>query len=91
MALALVFEALYRGRVAATCASGLAVVALILADNVPILDGSIAPLVPVLRDNMWLTPARAHHHAGLRGVLPGHGPGHLNLGLFVLAPGRARS
>jgi len=87
--LALVFEALYRGRVAATCASGLAVVALILADNVPILDGSIAPLVPVLRDNMWLTLHVLTITLGYAAFFLAMGLGHLNLGLFVLAPGRA--
>jgi cytochrome c-type biogenesis protein CcsB len=86
--LALVFEALYRGRVAATCASGLAVVALILADNVPILDGSIAPLVPVLRDNMWLTLHVLTITLGYAAFFLAMGLGHLNLGLFVLAPGR---
>ena len=55
MLFALIFEAVYRARYFAVCASALAVICLILADNVPILDGSIEPLVPVLRDNMWLT------------------------------------
>jgi ABC-type transport system involved in cytochrome c biogenesis permease subunit len=86
--LALVFEALYRGRVAATCASGLAVVALLLADNVPILDGSIAPLVPVLRDNMWLTLHVLTITLGYAAFFLAMGLGHLNLGLFMLAPGR---
>jgi ABC-type transport system involved in cytochrome c biogenesis permease subunit len=86
--LALVFEALYRGRVAATCASGLAVVALILADNVPILDGSIAPLVPVLRDNMWLTLHVLTITLGYAAFFLAMGLGHVNLALFLLAPGR---
>ena len=55
MLFALIFEAVYRVRFFAACASGVAVISLILADNVPILDGAIDPLVPVLRDNMWLT------------------------------------
>lgn len=87
--LALVFEALYHGRVAATCASGLAVVALILADNVPILDGSISPLVPVLRDNMWLTLHVLTITLGYAAFFLAMGLGHLNLGLFLFAPGKA--
>ena len=75
--------------VAATCASGLAVVALILADNVPILDGSIAPLVPVLRDNMWLTLHVLTITLGYAAFFLAMGLGHLNLGLFFFAPGRA--
>ena len=73
---ALIFEAVYRARYFAACASVLAVVSLILADNVPILDGSIDPLVPVLRDNMWLDDPRSDDHARLRGVpaRDGHRP-----------------
>jgi hypothetical protein len=52
---ALIFEWVYKARYFAATAAGLGVLCLILADNVPILDGAIAPLVPVLRDNMWLT------------------------------------
>jgi cytochrome c-type biogenesis protein CcsB len=87
--LALVFELVYRGRYASTCASGLAVVALILADNVPILDGSIAPLVPVLRDNMWLTLHVLTITLGYAAFFLAMGLGHLNLGLFFFAPARA--
>jgi ABC-type transport system involved in cytochrome c biogenesis permease subunit len=87
--LALVFELFYGGRYASTCASGLAVLALILADNVPILDGSIAPLVPVLRDNMWLTLHVLTITLGYAAFFLAMGLGHLNLGLFFIAPGRA--
>jgi ABC-type transport system involved in cytochrome c biogenesis permease subunit len=88
VALALVFEALYGGRVAATCASGLAVVALVLADNVPILDGSIAPLVPVLRDNMWLTLHVLTITLGYAAFFLAMGLGHVNLAFFLFAPSR---
>jgi cytochrome c-type biogenesis protein CcsB len=87
--LALVLELAYGGRWVSTCASGLAVVALILADNVPILDGSIAPLVPVLRDNMWLTLHVLTITLGYAAFFLALGIGHLNLGLFFFAPGRA--
>ena len=53
---ALVFEALYRSRYFFLGAIPVAVACLILADSQPvILDRSITPLVPVLRDNFWLT------------------------------------
>jgi ABC-type transport system involved in cytochrome c biogenesis permease subunit len=52
---ALIFEAIYRGRYFLLGALPLAVLSLILADTQPtILDGSIQPLVPVLRHNFWL-------------------------------------
>jgi cytochrome c-type biogenesis protein CcsB len=85
---ALVFEAVYRTRYFAACAAGLAVVCLILADNVPILDGSIAPLVPVLRDNMWLTVHVLTITLGYAAFLLAMGIGHLNLALYFFAPGR---
>lgn len=53
---AMIFEAIYRCRTFFLGALPVAVVALILADTQPlILDRSIQPLVPVLRDNFWLT------------------------------------
>jgi len=85
---ALVFEAVYKVRVFAACASALAVVCLILADNVPILDGSIAPLVPVLRDNMWLTVHVLTITLGYAAFTLAMGLGHLNLGLYFFRPGQ---
>lgn len=56
MFFALIFEAIYRCRYFLQAATPVAVVALILADSQPmILDPSIHPLVPVLRNNFWLT------------------------------------
>ena len=53
---ALVFEAIYRSRVFLLAAAPVAVVSLIFADSQPAaLSRSINPLVPVLRDNFWLT------------------------------------
>jgi cytochrome c-type biogenesis protein CcsB len=53
---ALVFEAIYRSRYFLLGAVPVAVVSLILADTQTLaLDRSINPLVPVLRDNFWLT------------------------------------
>jgi cytochrome c-type biogenesis protein CcsB len=88
VALALAFELTSGGRVVATCASGLAVIALVLADNVPLLDGSIAPLVPVLRDNMWLTLHVLTITLGYAAFFLAMGLGHVSLGLHLFAPGR---
>jgi cytochrome c-type biogenesis protein CcsB len=86
MLFALIFEVVYRARYFALCASALAVLALILADNVPILDGSIDPLVPVLRDNMWLTVHVLTITLGYAAFTLAMGIGHLNLGLYFFAP-----
>jgi cytochrome c-type biogenesis protein CcsB len=89
MLFALIFEAVYRARYFAVCAAALAVICLILADNVPILDGSIEPLVPVLRDNMWLTVHVLTITLGYAAFLLAMGIGHANLGLYFFAPQRA--
>ena len=53
---ALIFEAIYRSRYFLLGAIPVAVVTLILADTQPLaLPRAINPLVPVLRDNFWLT------------------------------------
>ncbi len=53
---ALLFEARYRAGVFLLGAIPVALLSLILADTQPIiLDPSIHPLTPVLRDNFWLT------------------------------------
>jgi ABC-type transport system involved in cytochrome c biogenesis permease subunit len=50
------FELTSRARYYLLAAAPLSVVCLILADSLPaVLDPSIAPLVPVLRDNFWLS------------------------------------
>src|SRR6185436_17567 len=87
MLFALIFEIVYRARYFAACASALAVICLILADNVPILDGSIEPLVPVLRDNMWLTVHVLTITLGYAAFVLGVALGHLNLALYFFAPG----
>jgi len=88
MLFALVFEAVYKARYFAVAAAGLATLCLILADNVPILDGSIEPLVPVLRDNMWLTVHVLTITLGYAAFLLAMGLGHVNLGLYFFAPGK---
>jgi cytochrome c-type biogenesis protein CcsB len=52
----LFFELLYRKKYLLSAAAAVATVALVLADNCPaVLDPSIRPLPPVLRNNFWLT------------------------------------
>ncbi len=52
---ALIFELIFRARVYVLAAAPLAVIGLILADLLPsVLNPSIRPLPPVLRDNFWL-------------------------------------
>jgi ABC-type transport system involved in cytochrome c biogenesis permease subunit len=89
MLFALIFELVYKARYFATCASALAVICLILADNVPILNGSIEPLVPVLRDNMWLTVHVLTITLGYAAFTLAMGIGHLNLGLYFFRPDKA--
>jgi cytochrome c-type biogenesis protein CcsB len=86
---ALIFELVYRVRYFATTAAALSTIALLIADNVPIFDGSISPLVPVLRDNMWLTVHVLTIMLGYAAFTLAMGLGHLNLGLYFFAPGRA--
>ena len=85
---ALVLEWFHRTRYLAACASALAVICLILADNLPIMDGSIAPLVPVLRDNFWLTTHVLTITLGYAAFLLGTGIAHANIGLYFFAPQR---
>ncbi len=55
-AIALLFEGIYRAKYYLLAAAPLSVVCLVLADSLPtILDPTIKPLVPVLRDNFWLS------------------------------------
>ena len=54
VAVALVFERVYRARYLALAASILAAITLVLAEHLP-LDSSISPVVAVLHSNLWLT------------------------------------
>ncbi|MEA5470313.1 cytochrome c biogenesis protein [Spirulina sp. 06S082] len=68
-------------------AAPLSVVCLLLADSLPaILDPSITPLVPVLRDNFWLSihvPTITLSYASFALAL---GLGHILLGHYFFAP-----
>ncbi|MGK7906783.1 MAG: cytochrome c biogenesis protein [Synechococcus sp.] len=55
-ALAMAFELRTRARYYLLAAAPLSILTLVLADHLPaVLDASIQPLVPVLRDNFWLS------------------------------------
>jgi ABC-type transport system involved in cytochrome c biogenesis permease subunit len=86
---ALLFELRYRVRTFAAMAAGLGTLALVLADSVPILDGSIEPLVPVLRDNTWLTLHVLTIMLGYAALFLATGLAHLALGFFFFRPGSA--
>ena len=86
-AIALAFELMSRKRYYLIAAAPLSVVCLVLADSLPaVLDPSISPLVPVLRDNFWLSihvPTIALSYASFALAL---GLGHVALGNSLLAP-----
>jgi cytochrome c-type biogenesis protein CcsB len=86
-AIALLFEAIYRAKYYLLAAAPLAVVCLVLADSLPaILDPTIKPLVPVLRDNFWLSihvPTITLSYASFALAL---GLGHIILGHYLFAP-----
>ncbi len=86
-AIALTFELIYRAKYYLLAAAPLAVMCLILADSLPaVLDPSISPLVPVLRDNFWLSihvPTIALSYASFALAL---GIGHVALGSYLFTP-----
>ncbi|NET49329.1 MAG: cytochrome c biogenesis protein CcsA, partial [Merismopedia sp. SIO2A8] len=87
VAIALLFELMSRSRYYLLAAAPLSVVCLVLADSLPaVLDPSINPLVPVLRDNFWLSihvPTIALSYASFALAL---GLGHVALGNSLFAP-----
>ena len=86
-AIALVFELIYRAKYYLLAAAPLSVMCLILADSLPaVLDPGISPLVPVLRDNFWLSihvPTIALSYASFALAL---GIGHVALGSYLFSP-----
>ncbi|MGK7897218.1 MAG: cytochrome c biogenesis protein CcsA [Xenococcus sp. (in: cyanobacteria)] len=86
-AIAILFEFIYRAKYYLLAAAPLSIVCLVLADSLPaILDPSIQPLVPVLRDNFWLSihvPTITLSYASFALSL---GLGHIILGHYLFAP-----
>ncbi|HET8644060.1 MAG TPA: cytochrome c biogenesis protein CcsA [Vicinamibacteria bacterium] len=83
---ALLFELRFRAGTFAALASALAALSLVLADSVPILDGAIEPLVPVLRHNTWLTLHVVTIMLGYAALFLAMGLAHVQLGLYLLKP-----
>jgi cytochrome c-type biogenesis protein CcsB len=86
-AFAVLFELIYQAKYYLLAAAPLAVVCLLLADSLPaVLDPSIKPLVPVLRDNFWLSihvPTITLSYASFALAM---GLGHITLGHYLFAP-----
>ena len=86
-AIALLFEGIYRAKYYLLAAAPLSVMCLILADSLPaVLDPTIKPLVPVLRDNFWLSihvPTITLSYASFALAL---GLSHIILGHYFFAP-----
>ncbi len=84
---ALVFEAIYRAKYYAAAAAGLATLLLMVADSVPsILDPAINPLVPVLRNNYWLTVHVLTITLSYAAFALALGVGNVSLGYYFLKP-----
>ena len=84
---AVILEAIYRQRYYIVGVAPLSVVMLILADQFPaVLDPSIGPLMPVLRDNFWLTVHVPTITAGYAAFVVALGIGHIALGYYLFAP-----
>jgi cytochrome c-type biogenesis protein CcsB len=84
---ALVLELVYRPRYYLVAVAPLSVVMLLLADQFPaVLDPSIGPLVPVLRDNFWLSVHVPTITLGYAAFAVAMAVGHIALGYYVFAP-----
>lgn len=80
----LIFEFVYRARSYLMASTAVAVICLILADTLPtVLDPSIRPLTPVLRNNFWLTIHVLTITAGYAAFLLSLGLGHMVLWKYV--------
>jgi len=83
----LVFELIYKARYYAVAASALATLLLVLADSVPsILDPAINPLVPVLRNNYWLTVHVLTITLSYAAFALAMGVGNVSLGYYIFKP-----
>lgn len=81
---AFVFEAIYRSRTILLAAVPVAVASLILADTQPMaLSRSISPLMPVLRDNFWLTTHVLTITLSYGAFALALGIGHITLGTVI--------
>ena len=87
VAIALLFEFIYRAKYYLLAAAPLSILCLILADSLPaVLDPTISPLVPVLRDNFWLSVHVPTITLSYAGFALAYGLGHILLGHYLFAP-----
>jgi ABC-type transport system involved in cytochrome c biogenesis permease subunit len=85
--LGMILELVYRKRFILAAASAVAAVTLILADNCPaILDPSLQPLQPILRNNFWLVTHVMSITLSYAAFALALGIGNLTLGYFIIAP-----
>ncbi|NEO85301.1 MAG: cytochrome c biogenesis protein CcsA [Spirulina sp. SIO3F2] len=90
-AIALSFELIHRAKYYLLAAAPLSVVCLLLADSLPaVLDPSIRPLVPVLRDNFWLAVHVPTITLSYASFALAFGLGHILLGHTLFAPNSTR-
>lgn len=86
-AIAVTFEFLHRAKYYLLAAAPLSVLCLVLGDRLPaVLDPSIKPLVPVLRDNFWLSVHVPTITLGYASFALAFGFGHLLLGAYLFKP-----
>jgi len=86
-AIALLFESIYRAKYYLLAAAPLSILCLILADSLPaVLDPTISPLVPVLRDNFWLSVHVPTITLSYASFALAFGLGHIILGHYLFAP-----
>lgn len=87
VAIALLFELIYQAKYYLLAAAPLSISCLILADSLPaVLDPTIAPLVPVLRDNFWLSVHVPTITLSYASFALAYGLGHIILGHYLFAP-----
>ena len=91
-AIALLFESIYRAKYYLLAAAPLSVVCLLLADSLPaILDPTIKPLVPVLRDNFWLSVHVPTITLSYASFALAFGLGHIILAYYLFASDRQKN
>ena len=84
--LGMILELIYRKRFILAAAAAVSAVALILADNCPaILDPSLQPLQPILRNNFWLVAHVMSITLSYAAFALALGIGNLTLGYFLSA------
>jgi cytochrome c-type biogenesis protein CcsB len=88
----LIFFAIYRASIYLLAALPVSLVALLLVHQMPIaMPSSIDPLVPVLRDNFWLTIHVLTITLGYAAFALAMGFGHIMLWRYIRKPAEARA